>query len=293
MKKKQRLIPFAFISPSMLFILTVSIYPIIYTVIISLTNLNMYHWQNPEFIGIQNYTKILGAFNSEFFVVLIRTIVWTIVNMVIHIVLAGILALLLNIDQLKGKGIYRVILILPWAVPGYISTLIWKNMFNYDFGAINLILQKIGITPIDWLTNSLNAMIACTIVNVWLATPFMMVVILGSLQSIDKTYYEAAIIDGASAFDKFRFITLPLLKPAVTPAIIITLFVTFKQFDVIYLMTKGLAGKTDVIITYAYNKAFLDYNYGYSAALSVIIFVILLACTMYRKKMLEGTDDIY
>lgn len=293
MKDNKKLQPLLFLTPSMLFILVVSIYPIIYTLIISLTNLNMFHWKNPEFIGVKNYIKILGTFDGEFFVILIRTIVWTVVNMLIHVVLAGALALLLNIDKLKGRAIYRMILILPWAVPGYISTLIWKNMFNYDFGVINLILQKIGMSPIDWLNNPMNAMIACTIVNVWLATPFMMIVILGALQSIDKSYYEAATVDGATVFEQFKLITVPLIKPAVTPAIIITLFVTFKQFDVIYLMTKGLAGKTDVIITYAYNKAFLDYNYGYSAALSVIIFVLLLGCTAYRKKMIKGAEDTY
>lgn len=290
---KKKLTPYLLMSPAMLIILIISVYPMFYTVIISFTNLNMNHWRDPSFIGLKNYIKILGSFDSEFFVVLLRTIVWTAMNMVIHVSLAVLLALLLNIKQLKGKAIYRVLLILPWAVPGYISTLVWKNMFNYDFGVINMILTSIGFQAVDWLTKPINAFIACTIVNVWLATPFMMVVTLGALQSIDESLYESATVDGATAFYQFKHITMPLLRPALMPAVIITLFVTFKQFDVIYLMTRGLGGKTDVLITYAYNKAFSEYNYGYSAALSVIIFVILLLTTMYRKRLLSKAEEVY
>ncbi len=291
--KSKNIVPYIFLSPSMLLIAMIAVYPIIYTIIISFTNLNMNHWNNPSFVGIYNFKKILGSFDSGFFVILLRTIIWTIANMVIHVTIAVFLALLLNIEDLKFKGLYRMVLVLPWAVPGYISTLIWKGMYNYDFGAINIILKYFGIAPVDWLSKPLNALIACTIVNVWLATPFMMVVTLGALQSIDKSYYEAAIIDGATSFEKFKYITLPLLKPALTPAIIITTFVTFKQFDVVYLLTKGLAGKTDLIITFAYNKAFSDYNYGYSAALSVIIFIILLILTNFRKKSLDKAEEVY
>lgn len=292
-KNKDTITPYLFMSPSLILILLIAIYPIIYTFIISATDLNMNHWKNPSFTGLSNFIKILGSLDGEFFQVLLRTVLWTVINMVVHVALAIVLALVLNIEKLKFKGLYRMILILPWAVPGYISTLIWKGMYNYDFGAINIILKSIGLQPIDWLTKPLNAFAACSIVNVWLATPFMMVVILGALQSIDKSYYEAAILDGATAMQKFKYITFPLLKPAVMPAVVITMFVTFKQFDIVYLLTKGLAGKTDLVITYAYNKAFSDFNYGYSAALSVIIFLILILITSFRKKLMKGAEEVY
>ena len=292
-KKKIKLTPYLYVTPSTLLILLLCIYPMVYTFIISFTNLNMYHWRNPSFIGLKNYINILGRLESNFLVVVLRTIWWTILNMVIHVFLAFVLALLLNIDKLKLRGIYRTILILPWAVPGYISTLIWKGMFNYDFGAINAILNKIGINSIDWLNNPTNAFIACIIVNVWLATPFMMIICLGALQSIDKNIYESADIDGATYLQKLRYLTIPLIKPIMLPAVIITIFVTFKQFDVVYLLTRGLAGKTDLLITYAYNKAFTEYNYGYSAAFSVIIFILLLALTNFRNKMVKSSQEVY
>lgn len=292
-RKKIKVTPYLYIAPSTILILLLCIYPMVYTFILSFTNLNMYHWKNPSFIGVKNYISILGRLESDFLVVVFRTIIWTILNMVIHVSLALIMALLLNIEKLKFRGLYRTILILPWAVPGYISTLIWKGMFNYDFGAINAILNKIGITSVDWLNNPTHAFIACIIVNVWLATPFMMIICLGALQSIDKTFYESADIDGATAFQKFKFLTMPLIKPIMLPAVIITIFVTFKQFDVIYLLTRGLAGKTDLLITYAYNKAFNEYNYGYSAAFSVIIFILLLILTNFRKKIINSAEEVY
>ena len=290
---KIKITPYLYVSPSTLLIMLLCIYPMVYTFILSFTNLNMYHWKNPSFIGLKNYINILGRLDSDFFAVVFRTIIWTILNMVIHVSLAVILALLLNIEKLKFRTIYRTILILPWAVPGYISTLIWKGMFNYDFGAINAILNKIGIESVNWLNDPVNAFIACIIVNVWLATPFMMIVCLGALQSIDKSFYEAAEIDGATGYQKFKYLTLPLMKPAMLPAIIITIFVTFKQFDVVYLLTRGLAGKTDLLITYAYNRAFTDYNYGYSAAFSVIIFILLLVLTRFRKKLIKSAEEVY
>ncbi|QAA34785.1 carbohydrate ABC transporter permease [Clostridium manihotivorum] len=292
-EKRRSLLPYLYLTPGMLIIVTLCIYPIIYTIVLSFTNLNMYHWANPSFIGIDNFIKIFSSLDGGFIEVILRTIVWTALNMIIHVGLALVLALLLNMEKLKFKGFYRTMLILPWAVPGYISTLVWRGMFNYDFGAINQILKSIGLNSVEWLSNPKTAMIACIIVNVWLATPFMMIVCLGALQSIDKSYYEVAELDGASIFQNFRYITFPLMKPAVLPAIIITLFVTFKQFDVVYLLTRGMAGKTDLVITYAYNKAFTDYNYGYSAAFSFIIFVILLLITSFRRRMINSAEEVY
>lgn len=277
----------------MIFVLVVAIYPIIYTLGMSFTNVNMSHWKDPSFIGVKNYIKILGRVDGEFFAVLLRTVIWTAMNMFIQVVLAVGLALLVNIKDLAGKKVYRLLLILPWAIPGYISTLIWKNMFSYDFGVINMSLVNMGLKPVDWLISPISAFIACTVVNIWLAVPFLMIVTLGALQSIDESLYESATVDGATAIQKFKFITLPLLRPSVAPAVIITLFVTFKQFDVIYLMTKGLGGKTDVLITYAYNKGFVDFNYGYSAALSIMIFGLLILITSFRKKILDGAEEVY
>lgn len=284
--------PYLYITPSLITILLIVVLPIFYCIYISLTNMNMYHWKNYEFVGFESYIKILKGLDSEFYMVLFRTIIWTVINVFLEVALGIFLAMLLNIKQLKFKGIMRTLIILPWAIPAYISSLIWKGMFNYDFGIVNALLSKIGLPRIEWLTSPTYGMIACIIVNVWLATPFMMMICLGSLQSIDYSYYEAAEMDGANIFDKFFKITLPLIKSMLIAPIILTTFITFKQFDIIYLMTGGLGGKLDVVITYAYNKAFTTKNYAYSSAFSVIIFLILLAFTIINMKAANGKEDM-
>lgn len=290
---KRSLIPYLNLSPAFIIILVLSLYPIIYTVYISFTNYNMYHWKNAKFIGLQQYSKIFSSMHSDFLMVLLHTIIFTAVNIILQVLISFILALLLNIDGLKFKGIYRTILILPWAVPAYITTIVWRNLLNYNFGAINLIIKKFGMPPVDWLSSPATAWIAITTVNLWLAIPFMTIVCLGGLQSIDKSLYEVAEMDGAGLFQRIRNITLPLLKPALLPAVILTIFTTFKSFDVIFLLTRGLGGKTDTVVTYAYNRAFGDFNYSYGAAFAVVVCIILLILTGFRSKMVKSAEEVY
>ncbi len=277
--------PYAYASPSLIIMFILVVLPIAYNIFVSFTNLNLYHWRKYQVIGVSNYIRIITSLDTDFYAVFLRTIMWTAVNVVLMLFLGIMLALLLNMKELKFKGIMRTILILPWAVPSYITALMWKGMFNYDFGIINGIIEKLGMQRIEWLTDPINAMIASIIVNVWLSVPFMMIVALGALQSIDKTFYEAADIDGAGTIKKFFYITLPFIKPAMIPAVILTAFMTFKQFDIIYLMTNGLAGKTDVVMTYGYKLAFDSKNYSLSAAFSVIIFIVLLVLTVLNMKL--------
>lgn len=291
-KSTRKFLPYLYTAPATVFIYVLVAFPILYSVFLSLTNLNMYHWAQFDVIGLDNYGRILSGIDSEFFNVLLRTIIWTAANLILIVAISIGLALLLNMKELKLKGLMRTVLILPWAVPSYITSLIWKGMFNYDFGAVNAVFEKIGIGRIEWLTNPVNGMIASIIVNVWLSTPFMMLVCLGALQSIDRTYYEAADMDGAGALRKFFKITLPLIKPALLPALVLTGFVTFKQFDIIYLMTGGLAGKLDVVMTYGYNLAYNAKNYSLSAAFSVIVFILLLAMTLLNLRLSRINKEV-
>ncbi|TDT51999.1 carbohydrate ABC transporter permease [Fonticella tunisiensis] len=291
-KAARKLIPYFYTTPAMVVMFILVIYPIFFSIYISFTNMNMYHWKKYNLIGFDNYIRVLTSLDGEFYAVVLRTIIWTVINLVIQVSIAMGLALLLNIKELKFKGIMRTLLILPWAVPSYISALIWKGMFNHDFGIINILLSKLGLSKIPWLTSPVYGMAASIIANVWLAVPFMMIVCLGALQSIDHTYYEAADIDGATGFHKFFYITMPLIKPALVPAVILTSFVTFKQFDIIYLMTNGLGGKTDVVMTYAYNKAFTSSNYSLSSAFSVIIFFILLGLTILNMRLTKADKEV-
>jgi arabinogalactan oligomer/maltooligosaccharide transport system permease protein len=274
---------------SLLLILVVVVFPILYTAYISLTNMNLYHWFNFDFVGLENYKEALFVFDSGFLAALLRTVLWTALNMALQLVIAFGVASLLNSPNLKGKGIYKTILMFPWAMPGYVSILLWKTgMFNSTFGLLNQWMQKLGFGMVRWLANDVSAFLCCTAVNLWLALPFMIMIIDGALQSVDRSLYETALLNGATRLQKTAYITVPLIKPVIGPAVIITVFTTFKQFDVVYLLTQQAGSPSGAnihtILTYAYENAFITSNYGYSSAVSIIIFLLMIAFTVLTNK---------
>ena len=274
---------------SLTLILVVVVFPILYTAYISLTNMNLYHWFNFDFVGLENYKEALFVFDSGFLAALLRTVLWTVLNMTLQLGIAFGVASLLNSPNLKGRGIYKTILMFPWAMPGYVSILLWKTgMFNSTFGLLNQWMQKLGLSMVRWLANDVSAFLCCTVVNLWLALPFMIMIIDGALQSVDRSLYETALLNGATPLQKTAFITVPLIKPVIGPAVVITIFTTFKQFDVIYLLTQQAGSPSGAnihtILTYAYENAFITSNYGYSSAVSIIIFLLMIGFTVLTNK---------
>jgi len=292
-RKKDTLISYAWSSPSLILIALMVVFPILYTGYISLTNMNVYHWFDFTIIGIENYIRALFVFDSGFLSALLATILWTAVNMVLQLVIAFVLVSLLNIQKLKLRKLYKTLLMFPWAMPGYVSILLWKTgMFNTQFGLLNQWMERLGQETVRWLSNDVSAFICCTIVNLWLALPFMIMIMDGAMQSIDRSYFESAILDGATWLDRTRYITIPAITPIISPAVIITVFTTFKQFDVVYLLTQQAGAKTGsgfhTILTYAYENAFITNNYGYSSAISIIIFILLLVFSAKYQMKEEG-----
>ena len=292
-RKKDTLISYAWSSPSLILIALMVVFPILYTGYISLTNMNVYHWFDFTIIGLENYIRALFVFDSGFLSALFATILWTVVNMVLQLVIAFVLVSLLNIQKLKLRKLYKTLLMFPWAMPGYVSILLWKTgMFNTQFGLLNQWMEKLGQETVRWLSNDVSAFICCTVVNLWLALPFMIMIMDGAMQSIDRSYFESAILDGATWLDRTRYITIPAITPIISPAVIITVFTTFKQFDVVYLLTQQAGAKTGsgfhTILTYAYENAFITNNYGYSSAISIIIFILLLVFSAKYQMKEEG-----
>ncbi len=294
MKERNKLLkPIYFITPALILIGLIVLFPIIYTVYISFTNMNIYHWFNFKIIGFANYRRALFILDSGFISAILFTFLWTVVNMVLQMILAFIIANLLNHKLMKFKGLYKTLLIIPWAIPGYVSILLWRTgIFNTQFGLLNQWLVSLGFEGKLWLSSNALAFMSLTVVNLWLALPFMIVIIDGALQSIDKSYYEAADIESATIIDKAFKITIPLIKPVIAPAVIITIFTTFKQFDIIFLLTLQPGAQTGstlhTIITYAYENAFITSNYGYSSAVSTIIFIILVSTTLVWGRRKRG-----
>ncbi len=281
------------IAPSLAVIVLTIVYPFFYNVVLSFSNMSLRNFQNWQVTGWQNYQQIFTE--QKFFVVLLKTVVWTVVCVFFHVVIGLLLAVALN-GPLRGKSIYRVLLILPWAIPAYITALTWRGMFDYEYGAVNLIAnQFFGLPPINWLSDATNAFIACIITNVWLGFPFMMVIALGGMQGIPRELYEAAKMDRVPRWKQFWHITLPMLKPVLLPAVTLGTIWTFNNLNVIWLVSNSgePSDKTHILVSYVYKAVFSLYQYGYGAALSMVIFVLLLLFSllfMWRTKATEGIN---
>lgn len=292
MKQKNRLKPWCYALPAMLLILIIIVFPIGYTGYISLTNMNLYHWNDYRVIGLDNYARALFKFDSGFLEALLTTIIWTVLNMVIQLAAGFFIALGLNAKGLKLKRIYKTLLMVPWAMPAYISILLWRvGMFNTEFGILNKFLKLIGLGKVDFLASNGIAFMSCMVLNLWMALPFMISTIDGALQSVDGNLYESATLDGAGFWTKVCRITVPSIRPIVAPAAVMTTFITFKQFDIIYLLTqqKGyMTGATlNTVITYAHQNAFVSNNYGLSSAVSMLLFVVIILFSFLTNRSLR------
>lgn len=283
--------------PSFLILFAVVFYPFVYNVVISFSNMNLRHIKDWTIIGPQQYIKVFTEpTEPDFYSVFAKTIVWTVVNVFFHVVIGVFLALLLNQNDVKAKPLFRTVLILPWAIPQYIVALTWRGMFNYEYGALNLIItQYMHLPAIEWLKSPIEAFLACILTNVWLGFPFMMVIALGALQSIPHELYEAAEIDGASWWHKLWRITIPLIRPVMIPAITLGTVWTFNNLNIIWLVSNGgePSDQTHILVSFVYKAAFNLYRYGYAAALSMVIFIILLGFSLFFMKRTRATEAAY
>ena len=290
---KKNKIAYFFFMPALFAIMGVVIFPFFYNIFISLSNYSLRTFNDWQLIGFNHYLQVLS--DSQFYSVLGKTILWTAINISFHVSLGIFLAVLIN-QTLPAKPIFRTLLIIPWALPQYIAALSWRGMFNQEYGAINLVMTKyLSLPAIQWLSQPTEAFIACILTNIWLGFPFMMVIALGGLQSIPNELYEAARVDGANRWQQFKNITLPMLKPVMIPAIILGTVWTFNNINVVWLVSNGgePSNQTHILVSFVYKAAFNLYRYGYAAALSMIIFLILLLFVLFILKRTRATEGVY
>ena len=202
------------------------------------------------------------------------------------------IALGLNAKGLRLRRLYKTLLMLPWAMPAYVSILLWRvGIFNTEFGLLNQCLTALGLPKYSILDNTVTAFLACLALNLWMALPFMIATIDGALQSVDASLYESATLDGAGFFQKVRFITVPGIRAIIAPAAVMTTFITFKQFDIVYLLTQQKGYMTganlNTVITYAYQNAFVSNNYGLSSAVSMLLFVLIILFSLATNRSLR------
>jgi arabinogalactan oligomer/maltooligosaccharide transport system permease protein len=286
-------LPVMLVAPAFIGLAILVLYPIIYNFRLAFSNMSLRRftpergmttgfveaWQNIRTVFTEPVLK-----QQHFFPVFLRTILWTFMQVTVHVVFGMMLALLLN-RPMKLRGFYRTLLLFPWAIPQLIAVLAWRGEFNYQYGYINTILRGLGLNPVNWLTDPVANFMAFNIVNFWLGIPFMTVILLGGLQSIDHTYYEAAEIDGASKARQFRTVTLPLMQPVMTPAIILGVIWTFNLFVVPFMINQNELETSDILVTALFRAAFEYNRYGFAAMFALIIFLLLLGFSVAYMKI--------
>jgi len=260
-------------------------------------------------VGGNNFMKIITdpRISKPFFQIFGWTITYAGLTVIFSFAIGLFFAVTLNDSNLKGKILYRTLLIIPWAIPAFISVLVWRNgFFNETYGVLNRFLLEglFNAEPIKWLQDPFWAKVAVLIVNTWLGFPYMMTVSLGALQSIPDELYEASSIDGASRFKQFRSITLPLLMTSVAPLLVMAFAFNFNNFTNIYLLTQGRpaipgtntpAGATDILISYTYKLAFegsRGQDFGFAAAISVLIIAIIAVLSYVNFKFSGSFEEV-
>lgn len=243
----------------------------------------------PKFGIEQGYANFQEIFTQpilkqiHFWSLFWRTVLWTGIQVTTHVTLGLGLAMLLN-RPMRMRGFYRSLIVIPWAIPNIIAVMIWRGEFHSQYGFINIMLRLLGFSGPEWRSDPFWNFVAMNITNIWLGVPFMMVILLGGLQSIDQTYYEAAEVDGATGWHKFRHITLPLIQPVMTPAVVLGVIWTFNNFNVPFLINSSRLESSDILVTALFRAAFEYNRYGFAAAFALVIFAILLAfCVAYMR----------
>jgi arabinogalactan oligomer / maltooligosaccharide transport system permease protein len=292
-----------YLAPAMIGMLLINVVPILYNAYMSLTNRNgplRFAEGRYRVVGFENYVRLITQ--PDFYIVFGKTILYAVVCVALFFVVGLALALILNNPAIKGKMIWRTLMILPWAVPTWITALIWKFLFHGQFGPINQILRLAGLNPPDWLLNGTTAFMAIILVNIWMSYPFFMLILLGGLQSIPSDIYEAASMDGASYWTQLFKITLPLLRPVAIPAIILSMITQFTlHFNTIWLMTKGgpvtrvgQPGATELLLIWAYNQGFQGLQrYALTSAFAIVVFIMLVILTLIYTRVTNATKGVY
>lgn len=283
MSLRDQKLSFLFFLPAFVFMILFFVYPMML-----LFKDSFFDDEDPsKFIGLQHYSHALTS--DTFYQSLLNTIVYVIGAVAIELILGMLLALLLS-TGFKGANIIRTLLLSPLMISPLVCGLIWKFMLNDQFGILNVIIYKLGLIKnpqsILWLSDSKLALISCMIADVWLTTPFMMLILLAGIQGIPESLYEAARMDGANKFQNFLHITLPSLKPVILVAVVIRMIDAAKSFDIIWVMTQGGPNGSSSLVSTLIYKSVARYNQeGFASAMAVIFMIILLAiCSFFFKQ---------
>jgi multiple sugar transport system permease protein len=278
----EKLTPYLFILPAGLFLIAIMGYPIIFTIYMSFQkfNLETLITKHSQFIGLLNYQGVLN--NPGFMVALKHSLQFTFASIFFQFVIGLGLAILFS-KAFPMSNIMRGLLLSGWQIPSVVTGTIFLWLFNLDYGLVNFILTSLNLIkePIGWVTQADTALITVILVNIWLGIPFNTILLTAGITGLPEDVFEAATVDGANAWQKLIYITIPMLRSTILAVLMLGFIYTLRVFDVIWIMTKGgPASATEVLPTFAYRLSFISFNFGQSAAVSVIILVILLVAAI-------------
>lgn len=294
-----------FAAPGMMAVALIVILPLAFSIMLAFTNYDLYH-QPPgklvSWVGMKNFVDILTtqSWSYTFFNILLWTVIFTLLTSVLPYAVGIFIAVLLNSPKVRFKRVFKLGFVLPWAIPSYISILVWKGMFDTNDGFINHVLSELfGMAHIPWMQNVTAARVALVIVAVWCGFTFPMMISDSVMKSIPSELYEAAKLDGATSRTCFSRITLPLLMFSIAPMFIMGLAGAFNNFNLIYLFSAGAppnldfvgAGSTDILISWLFNLTFNTMKYNYASAISLVIFIILALFSIYNLKKTKSFTE--
>lgn len=290
-KKKRE--AYIFILPGFIYLLIVCGYPLIYNIVLSFRNVNVRNIASGDsvFVGFENYIELFR--DPTFLMVFRNTIIFTLACLVIQFTIGFLFAMFFS-KKFTLAGPVRGLILVGYMMPMSVTALLGRNMFLLDGGVINDLLMKLHIVsePVDWLVSAGTALAAIIAVNCWVGIPFNMLLLTSGLTGISDDIYESVSIDGANKFQRFLYITLPLMKPAMLSVLMLGFIYTFKAFDLMYIMTQGGPfNSTDVLGTYAYLEAFTQYEFSKGSAIAMVLFVCLFLVGLFYLKLLSKEDD--
>jgi multiple sugar transport system permease protein len=272
-RRQRSLFLILFLAPCVIYVFAFRIFPLLYSVYLSFNSLNILQSEVASYVGFQNYTNLVH--DSRFYNSLKVTLFITIVATTVELILGLIMALLLNRD-IKHNKIIRPIILIPMFITPVVVGTIWYILFHDTIGPINYLMSFVGIEHINWFGSTSTSLISIIVSDVWQWSPFIFMILLAALQSIDQGIYEAALVDGSSGLKTFRFITLPMLRNSIIISIILRSMDAFRMFDKVFVMTAGGPGtSTEVLSLYIYKTAFTLYEMGYASALTIVSLILL------------------
>jgi multiple sugar transport system permease protein len=288
---RKHALAYLMIAPMTILVFGFIVVPILRNVWMSFFDWYLARPTSHPFLGLENYREVFTA--STFKNSAKVTAIYIGVTVPARFILALGIALVLN-NKFKGRGLTRSIIIIPWAVPVVVACLIWVQMLDYQYGIINYYLMQLHLIdePLNWLSSTTLALPAAMAVNIWKGTPWPAIMLLAGLQSIPDELYEVAMIDGAGAWQKFRHVTLPMLKPVSLIVFLLLVIWTIKDFGIVYVLNKGgPAHATEVLTVYVYRSAFEGLRMGEAAAGGVVLLAISLVFTIFYLKVMGGEEQ--